>query len=74
MADSQSGRDSPTDSSLADYGKKISKTTETLEVLLQGLKLYLASFFFLNKCIHVQLEAFFLLFVFFINFFAKCSD
>lgn len=41
------------------------QTTETLEVLLQGLKLYLASFF-LNKCIHVQLEAFF--FVFFIIF------
>lgn len=44
------------------------QTTETAEVLLQGLKLYLASyfFFFLNKCIHVQLEAFFLSFLFFL--------
>lgn len=53
MADSQSGHDSSTDSPVMEN----KQTTETLEVVLQRLKLYLA-IFFLNKCVHVQLEAF----------------
>lgn len=42
MADSQSGHDSSTNS----WVMENKQTTETLGVLLQGLKLYLASFFF----------------------------
>lgn len=41
MTDSQSGHDSPTNSRIMEN----KQTTETLGVLLQGLKLYLASFF-----------------------------
>lgn len=64
MADSQSGHDSSTNS----WVMENKQTTETLGVLLQGLKLYLASFFFFLKEVHTctaRSILFYLLMVFF---------